>query len=282
MRPLALDSHTPYLPSAQAQPMPSRDEVPRATRSRPSLMTGARWSSFPELSKTGDEAAQVGRARTLLAVALVGTVAYLLLDVVAQSLPPHYSPVSQQESDLAVGPYGFIMTINFINRGILSLCFLFGMALTIGASDSMGVRFRRGAYLFAAWAVGALLLAAFPTDVGGAQVTWHGAVHLVIAVVAFIGGALGSLYMSLGMLRVPSVERARSLALPISVAAVGLCTVELLGGFFVPHLYARYGGVTERAFLASVLVWIGVVSARLIVGNGAELGKPDEPPVGHP
>jgi len=38
-------------------------------------------------------------------VALVGVVLYLVLDAIAQVLPPHYNPLSQAESDLAVGPY---------------------------------------------------------------------------------------------------------------------------------------------------------------------------------
>jgi hypothetical membrane protein len=46
---------------------------------------------------------------------------YVALDIIAQALPPHYSPISQAESDLAVRPYGYVMSINFIVRGLLSL-----------------------------------------------------------------------------------------------------------------------------------------------------------------
>lgn len=245
-------------------------------------MTGGSRPNAPDLATTDSEAAQVNRARTLFALALVGVVLYLLLDVVAQALTPHYSPVSQAESDLAVGPYGFVMTINFINRGVLSLCFIFGLALTIGASDKMGAAFRRGAYLFAVWSVGALLLAAFPTGVGGAQVTLRGFVHLAVTTLAFIGGALGSLYVSLGMLRVPSVEGARSVALPLSAAVVVLCTADLLGGLFFPHLYRRYGGALERMFIASVLVWVGAVSVRLLLRKRVREGEVNGQHFGHP
>ena len=37
---------------------------------------------------------------------IIGIVLYLVLDIIAQLLPPHYSFITQAESDLAVGPYG--------------------------------------------------------------------------------------------------------------------------------------------------------------------------------
>jgi len=45
---------------------------------------------------------------TLELLTIVGIVFYVILDVIAQLLPPHYSAHSQAESDLAVGPYGLV------------------------------------------------------------------------------------------------------------------------------------------------------------------------------
>lgn len=229
-----------------------------------------------------DELGQARRARVLLAVAIAGLVIYLALDAIAQSLPPHYSPVSQAESDLAVGPYGYVMTLNFINRGLLSLCFLFALALTANGSDVMTPRFRRGAYLFGFWSVGALLLAVFPTDVPPAPATWHGVLHLVVAVLAFLGGALGAVYLSLGMDGNRPLARARRIALPLAYLVLALCLAELLGGFVFPQPYSGYGGLVERAFLASVLIWIGAVSWAMLNGPveptaGPQGGPPAKP-----
>jgi hypothetical membrane protein len=207
---------------------------------------------------------QSRRARYLFAGAIAGIVLYVILDAVAQSLPPHYSPVSQAESDLAVGAYGYIMTLNFIIRGVLSLCFLFGLLLTIYSEDNASPRFRWGAYAFAIWSVGALLLAAFPTDVPPTPVSWHGAIHLVVATVAFIGGALGALCISLGMARSGHIGGARRVAVPLAVLSVALCVVELLGPGVAPHFFSNYGGLVERLFLGSVLLWVGAVSAKLL------------------
>ena len=47
------------------------------------------------------------RAILAFTITIVGIVVYALLNVIAQLLPPHYSPITQAISDLAVGPYGW-------------------------------------------------------------------------------------------------------------------------------------------------------------------------------
>lgn len=129
---------------------------------------------------------------------------------------------------------------------------------------------RPGAHVFSSsllsWAssVGALLLAAFPTDVPSTPISWHGAVHLVVAIFAFLGGAFGALYLSIGMAGNRALARARGVALPLACLAVVLCIAEISGGFVVPGLYADYGGLIERLFLGSVLLWVGAVSAVML------------------
>jgi len=187
---------------------------------------------------------------------------YVSLDVISQLLPPHYSSISQAESDLAVGKYGLIMSINFLNRGILSLLFIFAFLRTL---DWLGVtrqQFRAGTYLLGAWAVGAILLAIFPTDVPATPVSWHGAIHLAVALVAFIGGAFGALIFAQKLQKVHELRGLSRLAMPLSVLAVILWIIEFLS-FIAPHLNASIGGLIERLFLGSVLFWIGTVSAYL-------------------
>lgn len=221
-----------------------------------------------------DEASQARRSRLLFGAAIVGVVLYVILDAVAQSLPPYYSAISQAESDLAVGPYGYIMTLNFINRGVLSLCFLFALFLTANSSDTTSPRLRRGGYLFAMWSVGALLLAAFPTDVPATPVSWHGAIHLIVAVFAFLGGAFGALYISLGMASNRPLARARGVALPLAYISVVLCLLQLLGALALAHLNSSYGGLIERLFLGSVLLWITAVSATMLKSSVSIVGDP--------
>jgi hypothetical membrane protein len=195
-------------------------------------------------------------------------VLYAVLDVVAQSLPPHYSPISQAESDLAVGPYGYVMTINFVVRGLLSLLFLGALARALRASGSRWTDLGAGFALTAAWGVGAFLLAAFPTDVPATPVSWHGEIHLVVAAIAFLAGAFGVLLLALRFSEHRVLAAEADWAIPLGVLAVLLCFVELGLPFVAPHLAARVGGVTERLFLGSVLLWILLASLRLARRSG--------------
>ena len=212
-----------------------------------------------------DPSRQVGshsRGRPLFWVVVGLIILYLALDVVAQLLPPHYSPISQAESDLAVGPFGYVMTINFLNRGVLSLLFLFAFLGAVRLAGESGRQYRTGALLLGVWGVGALLLAVFPTDVPSTPVSAHGAIHLVVALVAFAGGALGELSISRALRRDPVMQALRRPANAISVLAVVMLFVEL-GLPVFPHLSNDIGGLTERIFLSLVLLWISVVSAHL-------------------
>jgi hypothetical protein len=206
----------------------------------------------------------LSKVRRRYAVALTGVILYVVLDILAQLLPPHYSPVSQAESDLAVGAFGYVMTINFLNRGVLSFEFLLAFMGTVRVTGESTSDYRRGFFLLGAWSLGALLLAAFPTDVPSTPVSWHGAIHLVVAVAAFLGGAFGALSISLRMNGDQVLQRARRFALPISALAVVLCLVELLAPFFTPHLASQFGGLIERIFLGTVLLWMSAISVYML------------------
>lgn len=205
-------------------------------------------------------------SRTLYVAAIAGIILYVLLDAIAQLLPPHYSPISQAESDLAVGKFGYVMTVNFLNRGIFSFEFLFALTGTIRLAGGVLRRHRLGFALIGIWSAGALLLAAFPTDVPATPVSWHGAIHLVVAALAFAAAALGALILSLQIGSYPSLRKVRRFALPVSVLAALLCIAELGAPFLAPHFVSNYGGLVERLFLGSVLLWITIVSVLTLRG----------------
>jgi Protein of unknown function (DUF998) len=199
-------------------------------------------------------------ARTLLLGVLVGLGLYVVLDVVAQLLPPHYSPVSQAESDLAVGPYGFLMTINFVNRGVLSLLFVAAFVRVTGGRRI----FRSGVVCLTMWGVGAFLLAAFPTDVPAVPLTLSGGIHLVVALVVFFGGAVGIYGLADYFQLDPTVRAAKSFAFPWAIGVVLLLAVELTTELATPGLSRAYGGLFERLFLGAALAWIGAMALFLL------------------
>ena len=190
---------------------------------------------------------------TLALLTIVGLVLYVILDVIAQLLPPHYNAISQAESDLAVGPYGFVMTINFVVRGLLSLALVW--ALSRAASKS-GLS-RTGLVLLAIWGIGALVLALFPTDLAGAKPTLHGVIHLFVALLAFICGAIGELLLALRFAKAEPWRSLRAPALVIAILAIILFVILLMSAF--PHAY----GLVERIFIGLVLLWMLVVALRM-------------------
>lgn len=195
---------------------------------------------------------------------LVGIILYIVLDVVAQSLPPHYSAISQAESDLAVGRFGIIMGVNFVNRGLFSLLFIFALLATLDLAGLVRRTFRGGVSLLGVWGVGSMVLAAFPTDVPPTALSDHGAVHLVVAVVAFLCGAFGTLEVSRKLGKSNEFRTlARKVALPLSLVVMAAWLIEFILPFVAPHVNSRIGGLTERLFLGAMLLWLGGVSTYL-------------------
>lgn len=198
------------------------------------------------------------RARVLSLVTVVGCVLYVALDVVAQLLPPHYSPIRQAESDLGVGPYGWVMNLNFLVRAALSLALVGALAAT-RAPRSPGF----GLGCLAVWGASSGLLAFFHTDILDAPrlvpdpaVTVHGEIHLALATVGFIAAALGALVVSAALRRSGWPPSGPLLTLAV-LSAIALVLLPLSG-----HVH-HAGGLGERIFLLFTLVWMLVTALCL-------------------
>lgn len=210
------------------------------------------------MASDGPTSREAQAARPFFAATIAGIALYLILDTIAQSLPPHYSPISQAESDMAVGPYGYVMAVNFVNRGLFSLLFIYGLAKSLPSRAGL----RTGFGLFGIWAVGALILAVSPTDVSG-PATAHGVVHLVVATLAFLGAAIGTVSLSRAFQRDPTLEGVGRYAMPLAVLALVFFFVLYGGQLVLPHAAARVGGLVERVFIGLVLAWMLTVSALM-------------------
>lgn len=193
---------------------------------------------------------------TLALITIIGIVLYVIIDVIAQLLPPHYNAITKAESDLAVGPYGFLMAINFVIRGLLSLALLIALTRTTTKEG----RSQFGLILLGIWAVGALLLALFPTDLAGQKPTLHGLIHLLVAFIAFVCVAIGELLLSL---RFAADERWQAVRNPaVTIAFLTLIALCLL--FFATFAGLNgIGGLLERLFLGLALLWMLVVALHL-------------------
>lgn len=189
-------------------------------------------------------AARVRRAFATTAMALV--LLYVLIDVVLQFLPPHFSVLTDAESDLAVGPFGWAMNLNFLARAAMSGCVVVAVALLAPASPvrRVGSVFLALAGLFSA----ALVL--FPTDVnlpgeyGMTPRTTVGFVHVLLATSGFLA-VLVAMALLTSWIRCPPIVTGFFV-----VALVGLV---LLGVSLA--LVPQAVGLTERLCLVGILGW---------------------------
>ena len=198
-------------------------------------------------------------AQWALRATVVGIALYSVLDVVAQLLPPHYSPIKQAESDLGVGPYGWVMDVNFVVRGILSLAFAYGL---FRAWPKTSEAPKVSLTLIGAWGIGALILAFNPVDVSG-PATLHGTIHVVTGLLAFLFVAVGVLGVAYSMPDVVPWKSVRPYA-----RAIALCTAIALVVLFVgtrfPPIEQNLFGLLERVFLGLALLWMLIVSLHLL------------------
>jgi hypothetical protein len=193
--------------------------------------------------------------------AMIGVVLYVVVDVVLQLLPPYYNPISEAESNLAVGPFGWIMNLNFLARAALSGC-------AIAALVRVGVptRLRNvGLLLFGFAGLCSAALAFFATDVAPAgehgveTTTPTGAIHLALATGGFVAALVAFSLLTVWMRRIPELRSGYRLALVfLLIAVVGILS---LGAaiVFVPEVL----GLAERICLAGILGWAFVTCARI-------------------
>jgi hypothetical membrane protein len=183
---------------------------------------------------------------------------YVVVDVVLQLLPPHYSVVSDAESDLAVGPFGWAMQVNFAARAVMSGCVVVAVLLTGPPSRKRTA----GAVLLGIAGVCSAALVFFATDVnrpgefGMQPRTAVGTVHVIFATTGFVTvlAALVLLTPWLGEVR----RSHRTATAFLVVACAGLL---FLAGSLV--LAPRVVGLAERTCLAGILGWAFVVAASL-------------------
>jgi Protein of unknown function (DUF998) len=194
------------------------------------------------------------KLRQIFIIVDVLIVLYIVLDAIAQALPPHYSPITQAESLLAVGPYGYIMAINFLNRGVFSLLFVYAIVQVFSMFGENWRNYKLGLYAIGIWGVGALLLTGFPAT--GRTL----GIHAIIGYIVLFAAPLGEFSISLKLGRVKALASVRKTALIIALFGV-LFMVFFLGLLpFLHNLKSNYDGLFERLLLGSVIAWMGIMS----------------------
>ena len=188
--------------------------------------------------------------------AMAGVALYAAVDVVLQCLPPRYSAISDSESSLAVGPFGWIMNLNFLGRAATTGCALVAIARTGPPSPLRSV----GLALTAMGGASSAALAFFPTDVAGAgaglvATTPVGKIHLAIASAGFVAALAGFGTLTAWTRRTPGLRRVA----PAAEVAVGTASGGLVSVVLAIAFAPRVVGLAERVCLAGILGWVWVV-----------------------
>jgi hypothetical protein len=151
-------------------------------------------------------------------------------------------------SATAMGPYGWLQTLNFIQLGLSVIAMAIGLGRVTGARVGAGFVFLGGM---------AMLLAMFTTDGTSAQPTsWHGWIHGLSYLLLLFSTLLGAVAVAI-QLRNNSewrgVARA-AIAVPIAVVA----TFLLAGGL------KQAGGLLSIISLLVIFGWYELLALRLL------------------
>ncbi|NMR30449.1 DUF998 domain-containing protein [Crystallibacter degradans] len=199
--------------------------------------------------------------RRYAAAAMAGAVIYAVVDVVLHLLPPHYNPISDAESNLAVGPFGWIMNLNFLGRAVMTFCVIAAISRT---GPATGLR-RTGSWLLGIGGVCSGVLAFFSADVlaagaSGLRVsTTEGTIHLYVAAFGFLAALAAFVLLTLWIRTSTNLRNAYPAALAFTLlAGAGLASLGLAIGF-APELL----GLAERICLVGILGWAFAVAAAI-------------------
>ena len=187
-----------------------------------------------------------GRVLMLLAASIV-------LELVAQALPPHYSPIGDTESALAVGPYGWIEAVSFCLRG--GLVFLLLHTARRAISPAYGSRV--GDALLACVAASKFVIAFVPTDLTPRPETIHGTIHAVVAFASFFAAAIGEVLIAKRLL--PVAWMPARLLLRLARFTVVWSVVITIGA----GMGLSFWGLLERIETVLLLGWIALFAAAL-------------------
>ena len=197
---------------------------------------------------------------------MIGVVVYVAVDVVLQFLPPHYSPISEAESNLAVGPIGWVMNLNFFGRAVTSFAAV-GALLAVARGARVKKRLRLpgllvpGLALLALGGICSAALAFFPTDVAAAglsvfAVSVGGTVHMAVATVGFAGALAALVLLTLWVSRSGCLPAARRSAVAFTALALVGVVFLALTLTVLPSLL----GLAERLCLLGILGWTYAVA----------------------
>jgi hypothetical protein len=186
----------------------------------------------------------------------------VIVFLIEGAVTPDYDPLRHPVSSLALGPFGWTQTLNFLVAGLLTLAF------AVGLVQLHGVRQKAGGILVGIWGVGLIGAGAFVTDpVSGyptgtppmpVEATTSGALHDLFSVAAFFAFAAACFVLAGG-------AGWRWAAYSV------LSGLGFLGAFFVAGVgfgqtepFVEVAGLSQRGCVLIGWAWLTVLAVRLL------------------
>ena len=204
-------------------------------------------------SNQASHASEAKQAAIFATIACAGFLYYLAALIVLHFIEPGYNPLSRTISEYAVGQYGFVMTSAFFARGLALLALAIGLYQGVSPPG----RSSAGIVLLCLSGVATLVTGIFRTDLKGALQTTSGNIHIIAALVTYIGLAAAFILLSQRFRHDPQWKSFRGLALALALAAlVGLVV-------FLGASGTELAGLFQRIYTLLFLIWLLLTASRL-------------------
>ncbi len=187
---------------------------------------------------------------------MIAPVMFFVILAIVETLQSGYNLIQETISRLALGPYGSLQTIAFIIFGLLLIVFAIRLGLAI---DSTSRSARVGIFFFTIIGVGFIIVGIFPTDTPGVAQTLHALIHKGTSVTIALLFPLACLAVA------PALKGdTRWKGIFVYTIVTGTLTLILLILGTVMRANKLWSGLYERVLLLNGLIWIELVSFRLL------------------
>lgn len=200
-------------------------------------------------------------SRTLVAFGAAGPVLFLALATLLSTLDPLYDARARPMSELALGPGGWLMTVNFWLFGLAIIAFALGLFRSLVRPSRVGTA------LLVVAGLGIIASGMFPTDRLGAPETGNGQIHNLLFLLVFLALIVSYIFSALAFRREQGWGDL-ALCTALMPAAVVALLVLFIGFSTDPGdpLYG-YGGLVQRVLIAVAFGWMTVVGKRVVFGR---------------
>ena len=182
---------------------------------------------------------------------------FLAVVAVVEQLQPGYNPLRDMISKLVLGYYGWFQTLSFFIVGFLLLVF----ALRLYSTTLRKTPAKAALFFFLLWGIGFFIIGAFPMALGNTPaMKTSEMVHTAAVGLSgssfIIGSSIFGMYFRID-------SRWRKFWVYTVLTAIA-CLIFFCIWVLTPHEWL-WKGLSERLALVIALLWVEIVSVRLLM-----------------